>query len=312
MLSRRNVRIKVMQVIYSMNRGGSLNTSDALNIYRESVSKSYELFVYSIKILVGVTGYALKDYEKRSSKHLPTAKDKVFTAKLYQNPSIQSLVKNPALNDAYRNFNMLDIPNDDIIRSLYASFAKTDEYQNYLANPDTSAEAARDIILTLYKHLIKNESCSDELEEKFPNWIDDKSLVVGAMKKTLKRLPLKDLDYIESYKPTYETITEFGEVLLRKTCDDQKDLMNLIEPTLKNWDADRVAVIDMILLKMALCELLHFPTIPTKVTLNEFVEISKLYSTPKSKDFINGILDRLMKKLNKDGKIKKEGRGLVD
>ena len=118
-------------------------------------------------------------------------------------------------------------------------------------------------------------------------------------------------DFYEAYKPTDDTVKEFGEVLLEKVHEDGDELFNIIEPTLKNWDAERVAVIDMILLKMAVCELVNFPTIPTKVTLNEFVEISKMYSTDKSKDFINGILDRLLKKLEKEGKVVKEGRGLI-
>lgn len=131
------------------------------------------------------------------------------------------------------------------------------------------------------------------------------------MKKTIKALPV-DGTFYQEYEPADETVKEFGEVLLKKVCEEDGDLSEIIEPMLKNWDAERVAVIDMILLKMAVCELVSFPTIPTKVTLNEFVEISKLYSTDKSKDFINGILDRLMKKLDKDGKIVKEGRGLIE
>ncbi len=127
----------------------------------------------------------------------------------------------------------------------------------------------------------------------------------------MKALPT-ETDFFEEYRPNAETVEEFGVVLLDNVSNRDKELLELIEPTLKNWDADRVAIIDMILLKMALCELMNFPTIPTKVTLNEFVEISKLYSTDKSKDFINGILDRLMKKLAKDGKIEKEGRGLIE
>ena len=149
------------------------------------------------------------------------------------------------------------------------------------------------------------------MEDFYASWDEDKSLIVGALKKTLKALPAKE-DFYEVHRPTEETTVEFGETLLTQVHKTDKELLELIEPTLKNWDAERVAVIDMILLKMALCELLGFPTIPTKVTLNEFVEISKLYSTDKSKDFINGILDRLMKKLHDDGKIKKEGRGLVE
>jgi N utilization substance protein B len=148
-------------------------------------------------------------------------------------------------------------------------------------------------------------------EDRYNNWADDESLVMGAMKKTLKSMPVSGPFYQE-HEPSDETVREFGAELLMRTAQEDAALLAEIQPTLKNWDADRVAILDMIMLKMALCELLHFPTIPTKVTLNEFVEISKIYSTDKSKEFINGILDRLMKKLLEEGRIVKEGRGLID
>ncbi|MCY7328718.1 MAG: transcription antitermination factor NusB, partial [Saprospiraceae bacterium] len=166
-------------------------------------------------------------------------------------------------------------------------------------------------LLEMYRFLINHDVFVEMTEDRFNNWQDDESLVVGAMKKTLKAMPL-GAEFYKEFEPSDETVREFGEELLRKTCQEDVALLEHIEPTLKNWDAERVAVLDMIMLKMALSELLYFPTIPTKVTLNEFVEISKVYSTDKSKDFINGILDRLMKKLLKEEKIVKEGRGLIE
>jgi transcription antitermination protein NusB len=124
-------------------------------------------------------------------------------------------------------------------------------------------------------------------------------------------MPFKG-EFYQEHAPSDETVRQFGEELLKRTCQEDKALFDLIDPMLKNWDSERVAILDMIMIKMALCELMHFPTIPVKVTLNEFVEISKVYSSDKSKDFINGILDRLMKKLIKEDLIVKEGRGLID
>ena len=149
------------------------------------------------------------------------------------------------------------------------------------------------------------------MEDQYSNWLDDKSLIVGSVKKTIRSLPGEEVFY-EAYRPTADTIEEFGQELLHSVYYDDEELLEMISPVLNNWDADRVAILDMVILKMAISELTSFPTIPTKVTLNEFVEISKLYSTDKSKDFINGILDRLLKQLIKDGKISKEGRGLQD
>lgn len=311
MLSRRNVRIKVMQMLYAMSRDGELGLNDMVNLYRVSIQKSYELYLFSLLGLMRIAGYAKQDEAKKMAKLLPTEEDKQFTAKLGENRLMQSLTENEGLQRLFRQYKLTHRIDLDNIRLFYTDFAKTDEYRDYIKQDDDSDENHREILLALYKHLLSSETYNDFLEDNYSNWTDDRSLVAGAIKKTLKALPAEP-DFYEEYRPTGETTVDFGEKLLRRACEDDEELLGLIEPTLRNWDADRVAVIDMILLKMALCELMDFPTIPTKVTLNEFVEISKLYSTDKSKDFINGILDRLMKQLNKEGKIQKTGRGLQE
>ncbi|MCB0581419.1 MAG: transcription antitermination factor NusB [Phaeodactylibacter sp.] len=311
MLSRRNVRIKVMQMLYSMSRDSELGVNDVVNRYRASIQKSFELYLFCLLSLIRITGYAKQDAAKKMAKLLPTEEDKQFTAKLGDNALMKSLVINEGLQQLFRKYKLNPRFDTDQVRFFYTDFAKTDEYRDYVMQDSDDPESHREILLALYKHLLSLETYDDFIEDHFSNWIDDKSLVAGAIKKTIKGLPATE-DFYEEYRPTAETTEEFGEKLLRKACEEDTELLSIIEPTLRNWDADRVAVIDMILLKMALCELMSFPTIPTKVTLNEFVEISKLYSTDKSKDFINGILDRLMKQLNKDGKIEKKGRGLQE
>ena len=150
------------------------------------------------------------------------------------------------------------------------------------------------------------------MEDHYGTWYDDKSVVVGATKKTLKSLPSKDEKFFMEYYPSDETVNEFGYQLFEKTLGSDDALLEYIRPTLKNWDTERLAIIDMILLKMAICELLNFSSIPTKVTINEYIDIAKNYSTAKSKDFINGILDRIMKDFGSEGLIQKEGRGLQE
>lgn len=311
MLSRRNVRIKVMQMLYSMSRDRSLKFDDVLVRYRDRVNKSYLLYLFNLLYLIRVAEYARQDAERKLSKLLPTEEDRQFTAKLCENELIQSLVKNEELQRLFKHYKLEDKIDEDNVRLLYTEFSKEPEYRDYLTKENTTPEDHQDILLSLYKSCVQSETFDEIVEDQYPQWVDDKSLIVGALKKTIKALPAAK-DFYEEYKPPRETTIEFGEELLRQVSQMDNELLQMIEPTLKNWDVDRVAVIDMILLKMALCELMNFPSIPAKVTLNEFVEISKLYSTEKSKDFINGILDRLMKKLNKEGKIKKEGRGLID
>ncbi len=311
MLSRRNIRIKVMQMLYGYSRDTELTFDQVIGRYKENVNQSFTLYLFNLYYLTKVAEYAIKDAEKRSSKHLPTAEDKAFTGKLFANVSLQSIVTNAHFIALCDHHGFADKIDEDIIRRLYKEFAKSEEYKAFLANPADDATDHIKTILFLLKQLNGDEIYDEAMEDLHSSWLDDKSLVIGSIKKTIKALPAPE-GFCDLYRPDKETVNGFGENLLTKVIKEDKELLQIIEPTLKNWDADRVATIDMILLKMALAELLIFPTIPTKVTLNEFVEIAKRYSTEKSKDFINGILDRLMKQLDKDGKIKKEGRGLVD
>lgn len=299
-------------MLYTLSRDQELTYNGALQQYRKIVFLSFELYLFNLLLLIRVAEYAKKDLEKRRVKLRPTENDRRFTAKLAENPLLTSLSQNDAFNSLIRGHKLPSRIDEDQIRRFYMDFAKTDQYKAYLAQGNSQLSDHKDILLALFKHCLNNEAFTEVLDDNYPLWVDDKSLVVGAIKKTLKALPVTSEEFYQNYQPSDEAVKDFGELLLHKVYHEDGELLELIEPTLKNWDADRVAAIDMILLKMALCELMNFPTIPTKVTLNEFVEIAKLYSTEKSKDFINGILDRLMKKLNKDGKINKEGRGLLE
>ncbi len=313
MLSRRNIRVKVMQVLYALSRKAPEDASvrAANQYYQHLVNDSFKLYLFNLLAFVRVAEYARQDKIRRSGKLRPSEQDLAFSAKLADNPLLQSLIKNYDLTNAHSKYKMGQTLDADLIRKLYVDFSKEDAYQKYIYESGDSNEEHIAIYLELYRFLINSETFGSMAEDHFPLWMDDKSLVVGAMKKTLKALPVAG-DFLNAYLPPDETVKEFGENLLHKVQDADEELLSIIEPNLKNWDAERVAVLDMIILKMALAEFLYFSSIPTKVTLNEFVEISKLYSTDKSKDFVNGILDRLLKKLNEDGMIQKKGRGLKD
>ncbi|MBK9012763.1 MAG: transcription antitermination factor NusB [Saprospiraceae bacterium] len=311
MLSRRNIRIKVMQVLYAMSRDKELSFRHAMLLYNNSIRQSFEMYLFNVLQLVRVAEYAKIDYNSKLAKHRPTDEDKAFRPKLCDNEIIRSIQDNRGFKTLLTTQKILEKMSEDDTRYLYNEFAKTEDYIEFLASKDDSPEFYRQAMLNLYKHFNGSEHFNEMVEDRYFSWYDDKSLIVGAMKKTLKALPASG-DFYSEFEPTDETVKEFGEILLQKVNSEDKELLEIIEPALKNWDAERVAILDMILLKMALCELMTFNTIPTKVTLNEYVEISKQYSTDKSKDFINGILDRLMKKLEKEGRIVKEGRGLIE
>lgn len=311
MLSRRSVRVKVMQLLYMLNRDESLELSELQKSYKGGIWKAFELYIYHLYLTMRVAQYAEKDAANRAVKLVPNEEDKTFDPRLSTNSCTRSLANHADFLNLVVKYKINEHIDEDHIRSLYNGFTESPEYKAYLALEAPSDADHSKMFIELYRYLSTNDLFLDMTEDRFNNWADDESLVMGAMKKTLKSMPVSGAFYQE-HEPSDETVREFGAELLMRTAQEDAALLAEIQPTLKNWDAERVAILDMIMLKMALCELLHFPTIPTKVTLNEFVEISKIYSTDKSKEFINGILDRLMKKLLEEGRIVKEGRGLID
>jgi len=309
MLSRRSVRIKVMQLLFALGRDEKLSLDAVSKRYNELIDHSFEMTLFNLYILIKVAEKSEDDQVKRNSKHLPSEYDKQFSAILYHNEITTNLAENENLEKFFKTHEFEEKIDEDIISKIYKEFSNTDIYKDYIALKDKDAAAHTALLLELSKSIRKNEHFTEMVEDYYTNWFDDSSLVIGSLKKIIKALPLQGKFY-RQYYPDDETVA-FGKELLHRTVLEDSDFHDLIEPALKNWDSERLAIIDMILLKMALCEFTGFPTVPTKVSLNEYVEVAKMYSTPKSKDFINGILDRLMKQLEADGKIKKEGRGLI-
>jgi transcription antitermination protein NusB len=311
MLSRRNVRIKVMQVLYAQSRDESLDQKATVKEYWKKIEDSFDLLLFSIYNLINITKTASDDFEKRKAKHLPSEIDKVFTPKLWTNSMIQALVKNKFIQQKFEKKGFAQKVDKDHLRSIYFEFCKEDVYTQFLSK-ETNNEENLEMLLELFRFCRRSELFNEIIEDHFANWEDDKSLIIGTIKKVLKALPSDDDNAIMEHYPDEETCKEYGEFLLNKTFGDDHVLLNMIEPVLQNWDAERVAILDMIMLKMALCEFIYCPTIPTKVTLNEYVELAKTYSTSKSKEFINGILDKLLNDLKSKDLIVKEGRGLLD
>ena len=299
-----------MQVLYAMNRDEELDYQRALQSYQSKIRASFELYLLALRYVIHIVRYSRQDSHNKKAKLRPTEEDQTFKAHLVNQKVMASLTENEGLQKLFRLYKIEEKVDADTVRMVYQDFSKQEAYKTYVLQKEVSNKQQIEMMLSLVKTCFDSEIFEESLEDHYPNYIDDKSLIVGALKKNIKALPLVD-DFYEQYRPNKETTVDFGEALIKKVHEEEEELMTIIEPVLKNWDAERVAVIDLILLKMALSELLDFPSIPTKVTLNEFVEISKLYSTDKSKDFINGILDRLMKQLMEEGKINKKGRGLI-
>lgn len=311
MLSRHNIRVKVLQTLYVFTQTEGNTSSHAERNYMQAVHDSYRLYLLNMLYLQKVVMYNLKDFEIKSNKLVPTEEDKNVSLKLSENPIMQAITENGGFQRLLKKEKLMSLPDPDLVRKLYKKFTQTEYYKQYVSLEKTPLREHQYALVNLYKIMLEDEVYVDLMEDFFPTWVEDKSLAFGALKRSLRSIPEDDEFYV-TQQANPEFVNDFGKELLYLSIRHDKELRELIVPKLKNWKEDRVAILDMLLLKLGICEFLYFPSIPTKVTINEYVSLAKEYSTDKSKRFVNGLLDRLMKELTSEGKINKEGRGLKD
>jgi N utilization substance protein B len=300
-----------MQLLYSLDRDPGVSQKEILSRYDKAVDLAFESLLFNLYLMMEITHHAVVDRDNRQGKLRPEPEDLTWNAKLFENDLIKSLFQNKILRKYFDERSFSSRLDPDMLQKMYNTFSKSPEYKKYIFTEVDDA-GHREFLLNIYRDLRKNDIYEEIVDDQYPFWQEDKSLVIGAFKKIIKQLPESNDKFFDEYRPDDDTVIDFGRKLIGLTMEQNQDLEKLIEPTLKNWDMERLAVLDVIIIKMALVEFLFFPTIPTKVTLDEYVDVSKEYSTPKSKDFVNGILDKLMKTLSEEGKIKKEGRGLIE
>ena len=298
-----------MQILFAKNRDPYLLETHLPKIFDQSIQNSFNLYLFQLYLVQHICKQAKNVADKIQNKYLPSVDDKNFVPVLYENELIQSLVQNKKLQKLFDKGGFVQWVDEDVLKNIYSEFAKLDWYKAY-ADKATEDKNHLETLLELYRFLRKNVLFNETVEDQLYNWEDDDSLIIGAIKKTLKSLPAKD-EFYKEYMLTETDALAFGKSLLHAVVENDEEYAAIIKPTLRNWEAERVAVVDMILLKMAIAEFLNFESIPTNATLNEYVELSKIYSTPKSKEFINGVLDKIMKDLLQKNLIKKSGRGLL-
>ena len=299
MVSRRSIRVKVMQLLYSLDRDPGVSQQEILKRYDKAVEMAYESLMFNLFLIMEITHQAVVDRDTRQAKLRPDKDDLSWNAKLFENSLVTSLFQNKALRKYFDDKLFSSRLDQDLLMKMFNTFSKSPEYRKYVFSEIDDA-GHREYLLSIYRDLRKNEIYEEIVDDQYPFWQEDKSLVIGAFKKIIKQLPDTNERFFDEYLPDDDTVIEFGRRLIAVTMEQAQNLEHLIEPTLKNWDMERLAVLDVIIIKMALVEFLYFPTIPTKVTLDEYVDISKKYSTHKSKDFVNGILDKLMKTLSEE------------
>ncbi len=310
MLSRRNLRVKVMQVLFSMDHSNPITAEEAVRILDRNIEKSHRLLAFNFSLIVRVADFIQRGSEFKTTKLLPTEDDLHFSTKLVGNPFISALRGNKKIGGQLKLF--MGEEEDLLVKSIFKKLAEQNEYKLYCAKKETSLKDEREIILFLYsKVIIKNPAYLLYAEDNFPECINELGKIHFTVSESLEKLSPESAESLLEF-PDNQAEENFAKELLEKTLTNNDRFTEQIQPKLKNWDVDRIARMDMILMKMALCELLCFEQIPVKVSINEYIDISKVFSTPRSKDFINGILDTVMHDLRERNEIKKTGRGLVE
>ncbi len=308
MISRRNIRVKVMQTLYvlsAMEPGDpELRKRMGSDILKEKLDHSLDLFTISILYLVRVAQYAQIDAQQRMSKYLPTEEDKHVSTKLTDNEFLNRILSNASFKERVKNAKLEQFLDAEWVKKIYQQLIKTQEYKQYIASAERTQVSEREIIQFAWeKEMLGNEELQVFFSEELPGWEDDKDMILMLMSNYFKSSSkVNFMDMISAEK------LEYAHNLLHTVIDKEDYCMELINPKLKSWDTERVALIDLLLLRMGVCEFLYFPTIPAKVTINEFIEIAKTYSTPQSAQFVNGVLDNILKDLVKENKIIKQER----
>lgn len=314
MLNRRHIRIKVMQSIFAMHQNGSDNIEKEEKFLYYSIDNILDLYLLMLSTLIEIAQKEVNLLEQAKNKHLATAADRNANTKFVDNAIFKILSTNHSLLQAIENRKINNwTMNDDYIILLLKAIKESDLYNHYMRNRTNTFEEDQEFIVSLFTEVIAaNDKFYDYLEDFKLTWVDDIPMVNTQIVKQLKSLKSKDDNsfYVPKlYKDNEDK--DFVSDLFRKTILNEKDLAKEYIDKTPNWDTERIAEIDTIILKMAICEFLKFPSIPVKVTINEYLEIAKEYSTPKSSIFINGILDNLVKEFQTNNRLNKTGRGLM-
>ncbi len=313
MINRRHIRIKVMQSVYAMLQSGSDQLDREEKFLKKSIEDVYDLYILVLQLLVEVKRLENQRLEAFKKKRLATEAEKNPNRKLADN-KLLSIIENSTAVITYledkdlKKYWYLD---EKYVENIWNLIRESKLYSDYIATRETSFEEDKQFVINMFKEIMApNDAVFEYFEDKKISWVDDIPFVNTLVLKVLSGVKEGDVFVLDSlYKD--EDDEKFALELFRKTMLHHHNYEKYIEGKTPNWDTDRIADIDMIMIKMAICEFLQFPSIPTRVSINEYIEISKDYSSEKSGYFINGVLDKLSKEFEKEGKLNKMGRGLL-
>jgi transcription antitermination protein NusB len=302
MISRRNIRVKVMQTLYTITTlETKVNPGEPQKILQQHFDETRSLLIYLTWFLMEVGRYAETDSHKKASKHLPTASDLNVNIKISGNEVLWKMLEDPALKEQFAIVKPELITDKDLLRKTYLQLVKTAQYKTYTAHPGRDKTEEKKIIEFILNDLmLANESFVSHMEDIFSNWDDDGEMIVQLLVGYIQKPGSYNFKQLMSADKA-----QFASGLLQTVIEKDEHLQNLIVPKLKNWDPERIALLDMIMMKMGVAEFLYFETIPPKVTINEYIDLAKDYSTQQSGQFVNGILDNIHKALIEEGKMQK-------
>lgn len=318
MLNRRQLRIKTLQTLYAFYQSDNHSLASGERELSHSIEKVFDLYFFVLSLAVEMKNKAERKIEEKKNKYLPTKEDLNPNTRFVDNAFITQLENNKEFIKNCENRKISWADNQDFVKRVFNLFEESEAYDQYM-NSEGGYNKDKEIVATLFTDFVlPSEEMDSLLEEKSIYWVSDLDLVVSYVLKTIKSFKPSTTEDSRLLKGVFFNNglimedREYTIELYRKSINHNNEFEELIRSKTQNWELDRIALLDIILMKMALCEILYFPSIPVKVTLNEYIEISKYFSTPKSKVFINGILDKIIKNLKQNNKIKKTGRGLVD
>ena len=307
MINRVLIRLKIVQIVYAYYQNGGKNLDTAEKELFFSLSKAYDMYNYLLLLMVEITKQAEKKLNAAKGKLLPTAEELCPNTKFVDNRFIAQLESNQQLLEFSQAQKKTWENESEFVKALCEKIMNSDIYKEYMASETSSYEEDRELWRKLYKRIIfNNEELDQVLEDQSLYWNDDKEIVDTFVLKTIKRFEEKNgpkQELLPEFKD--EEDQDFARRLFRRTILNSDYYRHLISENTRNWELDRVAFMDVVIMQIALAEILSFPNIPVSVSLNEYVEIAKLYSTPKSGSFINGTLDGIVNTLKAENKLTK-------
>lgn len=311
MLSRRLLRIKVLKALFAHLKSEADNLIASEKSLMASVDKAYDLYFQLLTLPAELVRYAAERQEIAKQKKLPTFEDLHPNTKFIDNSVIRIIANTDAINDYVASHKLGWAKQADLIRILYQQLVESDYFRTYMAREERSFEEERAMVDYIYTMLADAPALDEALEEMSILWADDLPFVLMMIQRTLSnmRISHKELRVADKFKS--EEDPQFLKTLFEKALVNYNEYQRYIEKYTANWDIERVVFMDTLILGTAMAELVSFPSIPVKVTMDEWIEISKYYSTPGSSNFINGVLDKIAVSLTEEGVIKKSGRGLI-